>query len=141
MKLSLWIRRRLKKFKLKSYSFISTSAMINPNHKRNEHDVICGAICRKLINNPDSKFTIAPISEKRYIINKPLGLFVVMMDNKIEITNHIYHYNITLTQRESDKLRKLFDRKVESIREDYENEIKSQINNTLQKIFDKVMEC
>jgi hypothetical protein len=135
---SIWLKRKFKKFKLKMYQTFSSNAF-SRTAEISEYDKICGAICRKLISNPESKFSIAPLSEKRYIINKNLGIFIVMEDHKVDITNHVYHYNIKLNLREAQKLRKMFDRKVESIREDYEMEIKSQINNTLHKIYDKVM--
>jgi hypothetical protein len=53
-----------------------------------------------------------------------------MEDSKVEITNHVYHYVSTLGQRDLQKLKKLYDTKVEDQRTNYEEEIKSQITNT-----------
>jgi hypothetical protein len=103
------------------------------------YEKTCTAICRKLITHKNSKYTIAPLSEKRYIINKDLDIFVVIVDNRVEITNHVYHYIIKLSEKDVTKLKKQFDAKVEQIRLDYESEIKSQINNTLSTILDKVL--
>ena len=66
---------------------------------------------------------IAPISSKRYIVNKTLGMFIVFEDNKIEITNHVYHYIVRLSDAEIDKLVDMFDRKTEQIRLKFEDEI------------------
>ena len=96
------------------------------------------AICRKLINHEGSKFTIAPLSQKRYIVNKPLGLFIIIDYNKVEITNHIYHYVIHLNNRDASRIIRSFNDKVENKRIEYETEIKSNIQNTLNKILDKI---
>ena len=95
-------------------------------------------ICRKLINNEGSKFTIAPLSQKRYIVNKPLGLFIIIDYNKVEITNHIYHYVIHLNNNDASRIIRSFNDKVENERIEYETEIKSNIQNTLNKILDKI---
>jgi hypothetical protein len=67
-----------------------------------------------------------------------LDIFIIMEDSKVEITNHVYHYVSTLGQRDLQKLKKLYDTKVEDQRTNYEEEIKSQITNTLQSIYDKI---
>ena len=93
-----------------------------------------------MILHPDSKFTIAPLSEKRYIVNKTVDIFVIIEDSKVEITNHVYHYVVTLSEIDIDKIKKLYDQKVEDERLNYEDQIKSQIKNTLHTIYDKINE-
>jgi hypothetical protein len=61
-----------------------------------------------------------------------------MEDSKVEITNHVYHYVITLPKKEMGKLVNRYDKKVDEERIMYENQIKSQIENTLHKIYDKI---
>ena len=102
------------------------------------YENICSSIVRKTINHKDTKFTIAPLSDKRYLINKSLDIFVILEDSKVEITNHVYHYVITLPKRQMIKLVNLYDKKVDEERLEYENQIKSQIDNTLHKIYDKI---
>lgn len=103
-----------------------------------ENEMICKSICRKLINHPESKFLIAPLSGKRYIKNSNLELFVILDEQKISITNHIYHYDVFLDVREWDRLVRMYDNKTEVLREEYENEIKSQIVHSLSTILTKV---
>ena len=92
------------------YKFFSQTSRLADNEK------ICTAICRKLINHENSKFLIAPLSGKRYIKNVVLGLFIVLDDRKISITNHVYHYDVVLSQRDWDKLVVSYDNKTEKIR-------------------------
>ena len=106
--------------------------------KISESEKICMSICRGLITNPNSKFLLAPVSGKRYIKNSELELFVILNDKNISITNHIYHYDVTVEDNNWFRLINMYDAKVETIRQEYENEIMSQIENSLTKIQNKV---
>ena len=100
---------------------------------------ICKAICRKLITSEGSKFLIAPLSSQRYIKHSELGIFVILDDKKISVINHEYYYsNILLSNRDWDKLIKMYDTKVERIRQELKNEMKSQIKYSLKGILDRV---
>ena len=112
--------------------------IINTERESNQYEKTCKAICRKIISHSESKFMIAPISSKRYIVNKTLGMFIVFEDNKIEITNHVYHYIVRLSDKEIDKLIDMFDRRTEEIRLKFEDEIMSQIKNSLSSILEKI---
>ena len=100
---------------------------------------ICKAICRKLITSEGSKFLIAPLSSQRYIKHSELGIFIILDDKKISVINHEYYYsNILLSNRDWDKLTKMYDTKVERIRQELKNEMKSQIKYSLKGILEKV---
>ena len=100
---------------------------------------ICKAICRKLITSEGSKFLIAPLSSQRYIKHSELGIFVILDDKKISVINHEYYYsNILLSNRDWDKLTKMYDTKVERVRQELKNEMKSQIKYSLKGILDRV---
>ena len=100
---------------------------------------ICKSICRKLITSEGSKFLIAPLSSQRYIKHSELGIFVILDDKKISVINHEYYYsNILLSNRDWDKLTKMYDTKVERIRQELKNEMKSQIKYSLKAILDRV---
>jgi len=111
---------------------------LKPIELLTENQRICLAICRSLITHPESKFLIAPLSGERYIKNAELGLFVVLDDRRISITNHVYHYDVILLDREWDRLSKMYDSKTEKIRQEYKEEIKAQIKHSLRTILDKI---
>jgi hypothetical protein len=117
--------------KFKSISRINMS-LIDAN------EVKSSAICRRLIAHPDSHFLIAPLSNKRYIKNDPLGMFIVLSNNRINITNHVYNYDVNLSQVIADKLDTMFDNKVEALRLSFELELKSQIKHSLTTILEKL---
>ena len=133
-----WLKRKFKRLKIKWLIWERDSKFLRSDEEKTEYDRLCLSICRKLINHPDSKFSIAPISEKKYIINESLGMFVVFQSQNVEITNHVYHYFVKLDARDTTRLNHMFDNKTEKIRLAYEDKIRSQISNSLIQILDKV---
>lgn len=133
-----YFRRLFKRLRLKVYLRFKRITRVNMS-LIDENEVKSSAICRKLISHPDSQFLIAPLSHKRYIKNDPLGMFIVLSNNRINITNHVYNYDVNLTQIVSDKLNDMFDKKVESLRLQFETEIKSQIKHSLTTILGKLV--
>jgi hypothetical protein len=125
IKYLIWIR-------YKKFEGATGEVPLGPNER------LCKSICHKLINQDDSKFLIAPISGKRYIKNSRLGLFIILDDKRISITNHVYHYDVSLNEREWDRLSKMYDNKTEKIRQDFEKEMVSQIKNSLNSILEKI---
>ena len=131
------INNLFKRFYVKYLSRFSGRAL---RKSISESEKISSTICRKLINHPDSKFLIAPISGKRYIKNNVLSLFVLMDGGRVSITNHVYHYDVVLNYREWDRLSMMYDNRTERDRLAYEKEIHSQIEHSLQIILEKINE-
>ena len=103
-----------------------------------ETEKMCMSITRSLIIHPDSKFLIAPLSGKRYIKNSEKGLFIILDRGTISLTNHIYPYDVVISERNWERLIKMYDGKVESIRQEYEDQIMSQTKHSLHIIQDKL---
>ena len=106
--------------------------------KVSETQKMCMSIARSLITHPESKFLTAPISGKRYIKNEELDLFCILDHGTISITNHVYHYDVIVNDRNWERLSKMYDGKVETIRQEYEDQIMSQISHSLENIIKKV---
>ena len=109
------------------------------NNKVSDTEKICMSITRSLIVHSESKFLLAPLSGKRYIKNEEKGLFIIIDRGTISLTNHVYHYDVNLTERNWERLIKMYDGKVETIRQEYEDEIMSQIENSLHIIVSVVI--
>ena len=135
-RLKKYLKYKFKRFIVK-YKLFEKSIFKDP-FEYTGYETICVAIVRKTINHKDTKYTIAPLSNKRYLVNKTIDIFVILEDSKVEITNHVYHYVISLPKKDMAKLVNHFDEKVDEERIMYENQIKSQIDNTLHKIYDKI---
>jgi len=95
-------------------------------------------ICRKLIHDKNSELLIAPISEKLYIKNQELGIFITKEGNEVTITNHTYSYFIKLNSNQSEKLNNFFLREMELRAKVMEQELEGQIKHSLDKIFNTI---
>jgi hypothetical protein len=95
-------------------------------------------ICLKMIKNPTSKFMIAPMSNKRYIENKDMDLFITMDYGRVDLTNHVYHYSVKLSQRDWERITFIFDSEAEKRRLNYEDKVNSQIKNSLHNVLQKI---
>jgi len=129
--------RLFKRLRLKIY-ILFKQYFLNRKKNYNCNEIKSSAIFRKLINHPDSTFLIAPLSEKRYIKNEPLGIFILLNGLRLNITNHIYNYDIDICQSLFDKLSSIFDEKVEKNRMEFEIEMQGQIQHSLSKILEKI---
>lgn len=132
------MKRIIKRLYVKWSLLLKYKFMKSEDDELSENEKTCVSICRGLIRHDDSKFLIAPLSGKRYIRNTTLDLFVILDDRRVSMTNHVYHYDVRLVQRDWDRLVTMYDSKTEKIRIDLENQIKSQINYSLHTILEKV---
>ena len=131
-----FFRRLYKRIKVKMASRMRRSM---PTHEEIEpYEKTAFKICVKMISHPKSDFMIAPMSAKRYIINEELGLFVIIDYGKVEITNHVFHYDIKLTGRDFERIVYLYDNETEKRRNLTEAEVKGNIKNSLLKVYDKI---
>lgn len=129
--------RLFKRLSLKIY--ISFKRMFTRKKKDyTVNEVKSSAIFRRLLNHENSTYLIAPLSHKRYIKNELLGIFIVLSGSKLNITNHVYNYDIDINDDLSFRLQTMFDEKVESARLELEKEMQSQIQHSLLKILDKL---
>jgi hypothetical protein len=40
------------------------------------------------------------MSQKRFIVNEKLNIFIIIDYGRVEITNHIFHYDVKLSIRD-----------------------------------------
>ena len=132
-----WFRHQFKKLGIKFYLFLQgkTTPIVGTNDEQ-QYQKVCLSICRKLIKNPESSFLIAPISGKKYIKNDKMGIFIVMLDQHINITNHTYNYSVFISPRDWQRIIYFFDHETELRKNKYEEQIKSQITHSLDRMLD-----
>lgn len=110
-----------------------------PTHEEIEpYEKTAFKIVVKMISHKESDLMIAPMSNKRYIINEELGLFVLIDFGRVEITNHVFHYNVKMSSRDFERVIYLYDTETEKRRNITEAEVKANIKNSLMKVYDKI---
>jgi hypothetical protein len=102
------------------------------------YEKTCFMICLKVIKHPSTKFMIAPMSSKRYMENKELDIFITMDYTRIDLTNHVYHYSVKLSNRDWERVTQIFDIETEKRRLSYEDTVNSQIKNSLHNVLERI---
>jgi hypothetical protein len=112
--------------------------MTTPRIEKSEYEKDCIAICKKLIHKEDTILLLTPISNKRYIRNEELQIFVILEGHNVKVINHVYSYMVFLEQKPWDNIILTFDTEVEKRREEFEKEITSNIKHSLQNILQNI---
>jgi hypothetical protein len=140
MDMKIRIKRFFSRIKLRLYLWTKGSSKIVPTFQEENlsYEKTCFKICLKVIQHRDTEFMIAPVSEKRYLKNEDMKIFITLTDRRVEITNHVYNYNVKLNLRDWQRLTYIFDGEADKRRLNYENEVNSQITNSLHNILDQI---
>jgi hypothetical protein len=125
--------------KLRLYIWTKRGTFIKTDEEEvTPYEKTCFQICLKMIKHPKTKFMIAPMSNKRYIENKDMDLFITMDYGRVDLTNHIYHYSVKLSDRDWERITYIFDSEAEKRRLNYEDRINSQIKNSLHNVLNRI---
>lgn len=108
------------------------------DERSDENSQECLQICRSLILKEESLLLIAPLSEKRYVKNEALGIFIIIQNDVVQIINHTYSYKVVLTENERKKICRIYDLAIEGRRMGFENEIKANIKHSLKNIIGEI---
>ena len=133
------LQRFIKRLKLKFYlKMINTSIAPSIQEDVTPYEKDCFKICLKMINHIDSEFMIAPVSNKKYIRNDSVDIFITFYDNRVELTDHEYHYEVKLSQRNWSRLNYIYNRETEKRIVKMENKVNSQIKNSLHDVLTRI---
>jgi len=95
-------------------------------------------ICMKLLKIEDSLLLIAPVSDDKYIYNERLGILVSLLGNRGSIIDRTYSYDINLSNKDWDKLEKLFLNEMQKRTKKIEEQIVSNVKHSLDNIYSKI---
>jgi hypothetical protein len=131
--------RFFKRLKIKFFLWTQKSKIM-PTYKEDvsSYEKTCFKICLKVINHKNTDFMIAPLSDKKYLKNDELDIFITFSDRRVDITNHVYHYNVKLSDRDWSRLNFIFDNETDKRRIDMEYQVNSQIKNSLTNVLEKI---
>jgi hypothetical protein len=119
--------------------YLSLKEKFDPTPPIPEEEKITVEICKKLINNPESKLTYAPISNKRFVKNEAKNMFIVIEQHTINLINHVYSYSVYLSNsNDYNEIITSFDKVLEFERQSLEDEIRTNIQHSLTTILEKL---
>jgi len=114
---------------------IKTYKMFNPKYTLSEYERECINISRTLIEKSGTILLMSSISGKRYIKSEDSQVFIVIQSGHISIVNHMYSYDINISDVTYNKIKLMFDDEVEYRRALIEAEIRTNVKHSLYTIY------
>lgn len=134
------MNRTLHKIKrlIQSLVLKAIKSMDYSREKRSSYELECMIICKKMIRKPDSVLLLTPLTNKRYIKNDSLSIFITIDGGIINVINHKYSYIVPMSERTMKEVTDMFNSTVENQRKKMEEEITSNIKHSLRDISDSL---
>ena len=129
-------------FKKKYYKFriFLRNQFQRPNYilEQKKYESLCVSVVTALISEENSILIYTPKSFKYYLKNQTLGIYMVLDNGSLSVTNHKYSYEIHLTPKNERKVIRKFDIELEKKGEKYDEEMIIQIKDSLTDIYNKI---
>lgn len=134
------MNRTLHKIKrlIQSLVLKTIKSMDYSREKRSSYELECMIICKKMIRRPDSVLLLTPLTNKRYIKNDSLSIFITIDGGIVNVINHKYSYIVPMSERTMKEVTDMFNSTVENQRKKMEEEITSNIKHSLRDISDSL---
>ncbi len=115
---------------------IRMSKLMNTGQQRKmtEAEKEAGGILRSLISDEQVDLLTSPTTGKYYVKCNKRQMLLVIGDGEISIINHVYGYNVHLSQRVEQLYRNQFLDEIEKRREDMESEFRNSVKHSLAEI-------
>lgn len=111
----------------------------DPKPPITDEEKFCLEITKKLILKDNSVLTLAPLSQKRFIKNNELQMFIMIENRVINIINHIYSYTLVIEDVDAyQEVINQFDDKLDSIRLSLETEFRTNVQSSLKNILESI---
>jgi len=114
--------------------------MVQPEHyvEEKKYTTMCVSVAKTLISLPDSELIYTPKSYKYYIKNDRLGIYMVINNDVLSVTNHSYSYEVKLTGKSTRILTNNFDYHLELRGQTFDLEMIKQIKESLSSVYQKL---
>jgi hypothetical protein len=136
------IKHQLKRFMQRTA--IKLSRLMNPLDRRETYEdseLEAATLFRRMIKDHGSELLISPISSKYYVKNDDLRILIIMTEYDITIINHIFGYNVRVSQKTFRNLYSTFIKTVEHRRTLMETEYKNNVKHSIQTIIKRIDEA
>ena len=112
------MNRTLHKIKrlIQSLVLKAIKSMDYSREKRSSYELECMIICKKMIRRPDSVLLLTPLTNKRYIKNDTLSIFITIDGGIVNVINHKYSYIVPMSDRTMKEVTDMFNSTVENQR-------------------------
>ena len=95
-------------------------------------------IFRKMAHDPENELLTSPLSGKYYLKSDAQSMLLVLGNGQLSIVNHVYGYNVPLSQKTESKMKDIFVQEVELRRVEMEREYTDNIKHSLKSIIQRM---
>jgi hypothetical protein len=95
-------------------------------------------LCKKLAKMSDSILLMTPLTDKRFLKNERLKIYVIMDSNQVQIIDNIHSYSVTLRERAWQRLIHSYNLEIEERRHSLEADITANIRYSLKNLLDEI---
>lgn len=96
------------------------------------------AIFRKMLKDTENELLTSPLSGKYYLKSDAQSMLLILGNGQLSIVNHVYGYNVPLSQRTERKMHDAFLEEVEQRRSEMEAEFTANIKHSLKTIINRL---
>jgi hypothetical protein len=96
------------------------------------------AVFRRMVKEGENDLLTSPLSGKYYIKSDSQEMLVILGNGQVSIVNHVFGYNVPLSQKAEGKMKDMFLDEVEKRREAMEQEFTANVRHSLKTIINRL---
>lgn len=93
---------------------------------------------KKILMKQDSELLISPLSGKYFLKNDRKQILIILTDYELIVINHVFGYNIKISQKLQKTLYQAFVNEVEHRRAEMETAFRQNVKHSLQSIISHI---
>ena len=131
-------KRFSQKISIKVHRLLDPANQVELRTGESERDA--AFIFRKMIKSQESELLMSPISQKQYVRNDEKSILLILDNYELTVINHVFSYNIRISQRTNKVLCEAFNLEIEKRRLEMELDFKENVKHSLKTILVKIDE-
>lgn len=130
--------RNIQKFAIRIVKFMGVSNRIDEHAVKYENNVL--NVCRRLLREEDSEFSMTPETHRRVIKNKRLGIKILIKNMTVTIHQNKTSYTTFFSDKNYNYLITQFNKKKESDMDIDEAEITEDVKDSMKTIYNYIVD-
>ena len=106
--------------------------------EKNSSELDAALLFKKMLVKADSELLISPLSGRYFLKNDRKQILIILTEYELVVINHVFGYNIKISQKLQRSLYQAFVNEVEQRRTDMENAFRQNVKHSLQSIISHI---
>jgi hypothetical protein len=106
--------------------------------EKNSSELDAALLFKKMLVKADSELLISPLSGRYFLKNDRKQILIILTEYELVVINHVFGYNIKISQKLQRSLYQAFVNEVEQRRTAMENAFRQNVKHSLQSIISHI---